>query len=464
MFAGQAQEVAAQLARHFEEGGVPAKAAGYRLQAGNQARFMSGHQEAITHLTRGLELLTEVPPGAERMQLELGLQTSLGTTLIATQGYASPDVEKALSRARELSQALGDPPQAAPVLTGLTLFRMVRGELTQAHQEGEQFLRMAERAGDDGSILGAHTLLGTIELYLGRLDDARAHLERAIGLYDRRKHFELGYVYGQDPCVTAISSLSWVLWLQGYPDQAVVQQDRALALATEIDQLYSLVAATLWAAMLQQMMRRWPECQAHAEAASRLASQGHFLLWQTVGEIVRATAIAYQGGTEEAIAEMARWLGAYEGTGSRVAQPVNLARMAELHLLAGKQVEGLRWIEESLSWAEEAWWLPEQFRLRAELLLLTPGNEADAEAILRQALDVARSQKSKSLELRAAMSLAHLLRQQGQADEGRDVLAECYAGFTGGFDTPDLREASELLDQLCTDAGRPFGKSEEHQA
>jgi tetratricopeptide (TPR) repeat protein len=460
LFVGQVEEVAAQLARHFEEGGVPDKAAAYRLQAGNQARFMSANQEAINHLTRGLELLSEVPSGAERMQLELGLQTSLGMTLITTQGYASPAVEKALVRARDVCQALGDPPQAVPILTGLALFRMVRGELLQAHQEGEQLLRLAERIDDDGPILAAHALLGTITVYLGRLEDARVHLERAIALYDPPKHGELAYLYGQDPCVTAIAYLAWVLWLQGHPDQAVVQKDKALALATEIDQPYSLVVANLWAAELQEMMRRWAECEAYAETASRLANEGHFLLWQAMSAIIRATPLAHRGRTEEAMAEMGRGLDAFEATGSQVAVPYHLSRMAEIHLIAGKKVEGLRWIEDSLAGDEEVWWRPEQLRLRAELLLLTPGNEAEAEDLLRHALGVARGQGSKSLELRAAMSLGRLLQQLGRAVEGRELLAACFGWFTEGLDTPDLREARELLDQLHTDAGSRSGEPE----
>jgi predicted ATPase len=152
------------------------------------------------------------------------------------------------------------------------------------------------------------------------------------------------------------------------------------------------------------------------------------------------------------MAEMARGLGAYATTGSQLAQPVNLARMAELHLVAGRQEEGLGWIEDSLACEEEAWWLPEQFRLHAELLLLTPGNEAEAEAQLWRAVEVTRSQNSKSLELRAVMSLARLLRDEGRAAEGRDLLAECYGWFSEGFDTADLQDAGALLDALERDA------------
>ncbi|NIO68752.1 MAG: hypothetical protein GTN71_06850, partial [Anaerolineae bacterium] len=157
---------------------------------------------------------------------------------------------------------------------------------------------------------------------------------------------------------------------------------------------------------------------------------------------------AFQGHVEEGIVQISQGLAGFGATGTQLSLPKYRTRLAEVYLLAGRQEDGLKALEESLSHTEQVWWLPEQYRVRAELLLLAPGSEAEAEASLRQALDLARSQKSKSLELRAAMSLARLLRKQGRAAEGRDLLAECYAWFTEGFDTPDLQEARELLEEL----------------
>ena len=449
LFDGQTEEVAAQLARHFEEARIPAKAAAYRLQAGNKAHRMSASQVATTHLTRGLELVASLSPGPEQMQLELGLQGALGTTLIATHGYGSPQVERAFVRARELCRALGDPPQVIPVLYGLFLFRLVRAELVKAQEEGEQLLLLAERAGDVGYILGCHAGLGVVAMYLGRFEDARQHLEQATTLYDPSQHRDLAYQQGQDPGVTALSYLSWVLWFQGYPEQAIAKQKMALELARDVNHPYSLGLATVYAAILYQLMRRWPECQAQAEEASQLANQRHFSLWRAASGMLHGVAIAFQGLVEEGLVEISRGLVGFGATGTQLSLPKYRAELAEVYLLAGRQEDGLNALEESLSSGEHAWWLPEQHRIRAELLLLEPGNEAEAEASLRQALDLARSQKSKSLELRAATSLARLLQEQGRAAEGRELLAECYAWFTEGFDTPDLQEAEELLKELA---------------
>jgi tetratricopeptide (TPR) repeat protein len=448
LFAGQTEEVAAQLARHFEEAGISAKAAAYRLQAGNQAHRMSAHREAVAHLKQGLELLASLPQGPERLQLELGLQTSLGTALMATHGYASPKVEQAFARARELCRALGDPPEVIPVLYGLCLFRLARAELLKAQEEGGQLLLLAQRAGDVGYILGCHAQLGGTAIYLGKFDDARSHLEQAIALYDPGQHRNLAYQQGQDPCVLALSYLSWVLWFQGYPEQAMARQDAALELARELNHPHSLGLAAAWASQLHQSMHQWPEGQVQAEAALRLASQGHFSLWRATSEMLHGLAIAYQGHIEEGIVEISQGLAGFAATGTSLALPLAAGALAQVYLLAGRREDGLKAVEESLCHTEQRWWLPEQYRVRAELLLLGPGSEAEAEASLRQALDLARSQKSKSLELRAATSLARLLRKQGRAAEGRDLLAECYAWFTEGFDTPDLQEARELLEEL----------------
>jgi len=448
LFADQTEEVAAQLARHFEEGGMPAKAAAYRLQAGNRAHRMSAHQEAAAHLTRGLELLAALPQGPERMQLQLSLQISLGTTLIATHGYASPQVEQAFTRARDLCRALGDPPQVIPVLYGLCMFRLVRGELLKAQEEGEQLLLLAQQAGDVGYAIGCHAQVGASAFYLGRFDEARIHLEEVIAIYDRNQHAGLAHQQGQDPCVGARSYLSWVLWAQGYPEQALRQGSAALDLAKELDHPYSLAMAMTLFSKLQELMREWPDCQAQAEAALRAASQGHFSLWKAMAALVHGTTLAYQGRGNEGITELSQGLAGLKATGALLPAPYFRARLAEAYLLSWRREEGLQALDESLSSPEQLWWLPEQHRLRGELLLLEPGFETEAEASLWQALELARSRKSKSLELRAAVSLARLLRKQGRAVEGRDLLAECYAWFTEGFDTPDLEEARALLQEL----------------
>jgi predicted ATPase len=451
LFAGQTEEVAAQLARHFEEAGMPAKAAAYRLQAGNRAHGMSAHQEAGAHLKRGLELLTDLPQGPERLQLELGLQTALGTALIATDGYASPKVEEAFARARELSRALGDPPELFQVLYGQLVFHLVRAEMERTYREGEQFLTQARQVGNKGYVVASHALLGVTATYLARYDDAHEHLAQTLALYDSKELGDLARQLGQDPEVIALCYLAWILWLQGYPEQAITKGIAALALARKINHLYTHALTAVGVSNLWCMLRQWPECEAEAKVALQLSSQGGFALMYANALMMDGIALVHQGHGEQGIAELVQGIGLSDATGSGLTSHHCRALLAEAYLVAGRREEGLKAIADALSSADlgsQGWWLPEQYRVRAELLLLEPGSEAEAEASLRQALDLARSQKSKSLELRAATSLARLLRKQGRAAEGRDLLAECYAWFTEGFDTPDLQEARELLEEL----------------
>jgi predicted ATPase len=451
LFAGQTEEVAAQLARHFEEGGMLAKAATYRLQAGNRAQRMSAYQEAIGHLSRGLVLLSDLPPGPERLQLELGLQTCLGTTRIATHGYASPEVEQAFARARELCTLLGDPPAVIPVLFGLCMYYMVHGDIERARVEEEAFLSLAQQAGDRGYVLGSHFLLGATALYQADLERSRWHLEQVVTLYDRDRDRDLAPQQGHDPAVVSLLYLSWVLWFQGDPVQGTSKMEAGLKLAEALNHPHTSTLAHFFASTFHQLMRQWPQCQEHAETALRLAGQGQFPFWQAGCTMLRGSALAQQGRVQEGIAVLQQGLAAWEATGTQLALPYFRARLAEVYLIAAQREAGLRVLDESFRNKEEVWWLAEQHRLRAELLLLAPGFEAEAEASLQQALRIARSQASRSLELRAAMSLARLWQRQGQAVEGRDLLAACHAWFTEGFDTSDLQEARQLLDLLQTE-------------
>jgi predicted ATPase len=458
LFAGQTEEVAAQLAHHFEEGGIPAKAAAYRLQAGSRAHRMSAHQEAVAHLTKGLALLADLSEGSEQKELELGLQMALGTTLIATRGYAAPEVARAYARARELCHSLGDPPQTIPVRFGLCLFYMMHGELKKAREEGERVLSLAQQAGDVGHVVGIHFPLGEILLMQADLERSRWHLQQAVALYDPSRDRDLVHQQGQDPAVASLLFLSWVLWLQGHPEQAARKVEAALELAEELNHPYTRAQASLLASTFHQLVRQWPQCQAQAEAALELAGQGRFRFLRAGCTMLRGSVLAQQGRTEEGIAVLRAGLYEWEATGTQIAVPYSRARLAEACLLAGRQEEGLRALNEPFACAEEVWWLPERHRLRAELLLLTPGDEAEAEALFRQALQVARGQGAKSLELRAATGLARLLREQGRIEEGEAVLGEVYAWFTEGFDTFDLLEARELLEAIAILGSQPSTK------
>jgi predicted ATPase len=455
MFAGETEEVAAQLARHFEGARLPARAAAYRLQAGNRARRVSAHREAADHLTQGLAQAAQVAAPQERTRLELDLQISLGKALLALHGYASPRVDQVFARARELCDALGDAHAGqalVQVLLAQGAFHLMRADLDQAQQDAEQVMALARQSGSSALLLTSHLVMGAAALYRADYAQARENLQAVLALYDPSQHQALAYQQGQDPGVQAISFLSRVLWLQGYPEQALAQCAAADKLAKQLDHPYSSTIAALHAATIRAWFRWWAPCQAHAERALALARQAGFKMREANAVILHGIALAHQGQPQAGIDEIQQGLFGWEATGAGLVA-YGRSSLAEAFLLAGRLEEGLRAAEESLYPSQETWWLPEQIRLQAELLLQSAGGEAEAEALLYKAVDLAADQGARSLELRALNSLVRLQRQKGGPAAALDRLSRCYAGFTEGFELPDLRDARALLQELGARSG-----------
>src|SRR5262249_40865848 len=215
------------------EAGLSAQAVSYWQRAGERAIQRSAHVEATAHLTKGLELLSILAETPERTWQELDVLTSLGPALMATKGYAAPEVERAYARAHVLCQQVGDTPQLFPVLWGLWVFYFVRGALPMSHTLGTQLLSLAQGVQAPALLLEAHLALGAILLRRGEVASARAHLEKGIALYDPQQHRSHAFLYGQDPGVACLSDTALTLWVLGYPDQALQRSHEALALVQE---------------------------------------------------------------------------------------------------------------------------------------------------------------------------------------------------------------------------------------
>ncbi len=290
------------LAHHYTEAGLITQAIPYWQKAGEHASQRSANAEAINHLTKGLELLQILPDTPERAQHELTLQLALGTPLMATKGFAAPEVEKAYARARELSPHIGESPQLIPVLWGFLAFYVTRAELQTARELGEQLLKAVQNVQDPALRLGPHRGLGQVLLLLGDLPSARAHLEQGIALYDRQQHRALASLYGRDPGAACLSYLAWTLWLLGYPAQALRRSNEVLALARELGHLFSLAFALVWAAPLYQFRREGQLAQELAEAALALSTEQGFAQISACGTILRGWALMEQGQGEEGVA------------------------------------------------------------------------------------------------------------------------------------------------------------------
>ncbi len=441
------------VAHHYTEAGLNEQAVGYWHQAGKRATQRSANVEAVNHLTKGLEVLMTLPDTVERAQRELDLQTTLGPVFMAVKGQSSPDTERAYARARELCQQVGETPQLFPVLHGLFRFYMVRAELQTTRDLAEQLFSLAQRAEDPALLLEAHRMMGLTMFWLGENSQSRAHFEQGLALYDPQQHRSHAFVYGQDPGVACRSVVSWPIWVLGYPDQTLQSIHDALTLAKELTHPYSLVYALSMATRAYQLRGEALAVQERAETLIALSTEHGFPFWLAYGTILRGWALTVQGKGAEGISLIHQGLAAYRATGAELDRPYFLGLLADAYRKEGQPEEGLTVLVEALAKGETSGgpsWDAELHRLKGELLLMQGGQKAgEAEECFQKALDIARRQQAKSLELRAAMSLSRLWRQQGKQEEARQMLAEIYGWFTEGFDTADLQEAKVLLEELA---------------
>jgi predicted ATPase/class 3 adenylate cyclase len=440
------------LAHHLTEAGHHAQAVEYWQRAGESAVARSAHLEAISHCTTGLEVLRTLPETAERIQQELILQTTLGPALMITKGFAAPEVKHAYARARALCQRVGETPLRFTVLRGLWQFYNGRGEYQTARELGEQCLHLAQQGQDTACLLEAHHTLWTTRLLLGELPLARAHLEQGLALYDPQQHRALAVLYGHDPGVCCRSVAAVALWVLGYPNQALRQQYAAHTLAQEVAHPPSLAFTRMLAAIACQLRREAHAAHEQAEALISLAMEQGFALFLAIGGILRGGALTALGQRGEQIGQIRQELAAMRETGTALWVPYFLGLLAEAYAQEGQVEVGLATLAEALAAAQatgERWGEAELYRLRGVLLMRQTGTPPeDAETCLRRALDVARRQEAKALELRAAVSLSRLWQRQSKQDEARALLTPIYSWFTEGFDTADLQEAKGLLDEL----------------
>jgi predicted ATPase len=447
------------LAHHYTAGGYIEQAVAYWQRAGEHASDRVAHLEAISHFTTGIELLTTLPETPAHTQQALTLYIGLGTALLMTKGQAAPEVEHAYTQAYALCQQVGETPELAPILLGLWRFYNLRPQLHTAREIGDTLLRLAQRAHDPSLSVSAHYALGTSWFQLGALPTAHHHLEEAIACDTPDRRRAPVFRIGHDLRVSCRAITACTLWFLGSPEQALARVHEALALAHELSHPYSLAYVWCMAAFFSQFRRDVPAVHEHAEAAIALATEQGFPLWAAWGTILRGWVRAMQGQGEEGVAQVRQGITAYRATGAALLVPYYYTLLADVSTYLGHTENGLQALAEAhtlMEQHEERWWEAEVYRLRGVLLLRQPGTQqAEAAAWLQRALDVARRQQAKSLELRAAMSLARVWQRQGKRIEAYELLAPIYNWFTEGFDTADLQEAKTLLEQWSRNRDRP---------
>ena len=452
-FPDKAETEPEMIAHHFAEAGLAEKAIAYFHEAGKRAAERSANAEAVSHLTRALELLEGRPESPEREREELALLIQLGTALISSKGPRAPEVERTYLRARELCGELADDSQLFTVLWGLWYVNQSRGALDAARELADEVLAIAERDADTGQLLEAHHALWTTNFELSDLLEARQHLERGRTLYSFDAHHNQVFLYGghdSGVCCRSIGPL--VLWLLGVADQARTWIEEGLALADQLSHPTTLAHCHYFAAYLHQFLGDREAVRAEAEATVAVADEYGIGAFSKMGAILRGWALSEGGEPALGLAEMERILAGPRRKARSVVSPYLLALLAQVYSAAGRTDDGLVTLSEALETAAGGggrYWTAELHRLKGQLILsATQGSAEEAVTCFGDAIDVARAQSARALELRAATSLARLYRAQGKVAEARDPLAPVYDWFTEGFDTPDLMDAKALLDEL----------------
>lgn len=467
---GKAREIAGELAEHFVRGRDAPRAVMYLRHAGEIARQRSAYQEAIAHLARGLEELGRLPDNVERIRQEVDLQTALGLTYMAAKGYATPEVGTAYARAQELCRQLDDPPRLGRVLGGSWIFHLARAEFSMAREMANAMLALGEETNDPAILAPAHHGVGQVLFHTGEFGPAKDHLEQAFALFSRLLSSPEAVPSVQDGRVLCLGFLGFCLWHLGYPDQAYRKAQAALTLARELSHPFTLAYALFFIAAVHGYRGDHALVHEPNEEMIALSLENGFPVFIGAGMFVRSLMHLAQGkiDTAEGIAQIRRSMDAYDATGAVSGNPMLLAVLAELQMAAGQVEEGLGSLSEAKTTVDATGERRHDTRLsflEGTLLLgqASRTNNADdqrkkaaeAEACFLRAVDIARQQNAKSLELQAVLRLSRLRQRQGRRDEARELLAETFGWFNEGFDTADLKEAGALLEELSPRGGKP---------
>ena len=376
-----------------------------------------------------------------------------------TKGYAAPETEAAAKRARlliEQAEALGEPPED-PLLLFSVLYSSWVASHVASNGDGmrelaAEFLALAEKEATIVPLMIGHRLMGTSLWCTGDITEGQAHLDRAIALFNPVEHRHLATRFGQDTSVAILGYRSFALWLLGYPEAALRDAESALHNAREVGQAATLMFDLFFFAMIHILCANYSIAAARAEEGFAFAKDKGASLWKAGGMMNKGCALALAGRTSGGIEVLSAGIAAWRSTGARLFMPFYLSYLALAHAELGEVDNAVPCIYEAFTAVEtnkERWCEAEVYRIAGELALMSPTPDAaKARAYFERALAGARQQQSKAWELRAAMSMARLWRDQGKREEARELLAPVYGWFTEGFDTLDLKEAKALLDEL----------------
>ena len=442
--------VSGEVAYHHERAGMIEQALPCYQRAAAVAQRLYANEDAISLLSRSLELLDLLPADAKRDKQELGLQLALAPLYRMTKGWAAPELERKLDRALALCDTVGDDIQRAETLYGLQSMYVVQARLERVQIVSDELFTLYQLS--FGAVPPfADLMLSGARLHLGRIAEANAQFAEIIAAHDPDHLLHLQESQGSNYAAHALAWQAHALWCLGYPQQALERGLDAVKLVQDLDQPFNQALVSSYLALLQQLRADEAIAREHAEQALALASKYQAPYYRAWASILVSYALTLSQPDEERIGHLRDSITEFKASGAKLRLPYYLSLLAQVYGKAGRAQEGLTAIDEALSEARthnERWWDAELHRLRGELLLMRGADASDVEAAFLRAVQIARSQQARSLELRATLSLARLWSVQNRPADARGRLQDVYTWFTEGFETPDLRAARLLLAQL----------------
>jgi class 3 adenylate cyclase/predicted ATPase len=437
------------LAYHYSQAGNNELAIRCWRESGRRALATSANVEAIGHFRNALQLLKASPDTPQHNKEEIEIQLALGIPLIAVQGYPAAETREAFARARALCLQLGSPPEYFQALFGLWGNSWMGGKNDEALAMANEFLTRSREGSDDILLMVAHRVMGSTLLTIGEFQTSRRHFEESIALSKSKGKQSVYIRYMVEPQVASLLLLSWDLWFLGYPDQSLARVSEALALAQDLAQPYSIAFAHYMTSVVHLLRGDPSRALESAERSLEISHEQRFSLYVLLSTISRGRALGELGRIREGLTEIQNGIAEARRTGVGFMLPMMHSWLADVHTRSGDDAAAASIVEQTLREISNVTgrsWEAELHRQRAEILLaLNPSKIAEAELDFKKAIEVARRQNSKSMELRAATSLAKLWRQHERIDEARELIEPTYRWFKEGMATADLQLARDFL-------------------
>jgi class 3 adenylate cyclase/predicted ATPase len=459
-FAEIAESQPELLARHYTKAGLIEKSARLWGKAGRRSQERSALVEAAEQLGQALAQIATLPSTPELRREQIILQVALLNTLMHVKGYSAPETKAAvvqvkalIERAEQLGETPDDPALLLSALFGQWIVNFISFNADVARELAARFLALGRKDGSVVPLMIGHRTMGSALAFMGDFVGAKVHYNESLALYRVAEHRRLMTRFGQDLRVTCLAFRSMLLWLLGYPEAALKGADCALLEARKTEHAATLMFTLNFPIMINTYCGNYDAANEPLKELAMLAEEKRAPLRMAEGVLRQGYILTLKGEATKAVEMVTSGIELWRSAGSTIFTPEHEFMLAIAHANSGQFDEAWRCIGKAMTAMQatkERWCEAEAHRVAGEIALKSPQRDvAKAQAHFEHSLTVARAQQAKSWELRAAMSLARLLSNQGERQSAHDLLAPVYDWFTEGFDTSDLRKAKALLGELC---------------